>query len=282
MAQVSARLLSVNVGLPRDVEWEGRAVHAAVWKTPVAGRVRVRRLGIGATPVLSMLHALAATSATRQVWWLFGARNGEGHPFAAEVRRLLRVLPHGRSHIVYSRPSHRERVGEDCDAAGHLTSSTFEALGVPKGGDFYLCGPQRFLDDLRLNLAAWGARADRIHSEIFGGGESMTPGVVSAARRAPHVPEDASAATGTGPLVSFARSGIVVRAGSTRYRSLLELAEACDVPVRWSCRTGVCHSCECGLVSGSVRYAPDPLDPPSEGNALICCARPLGDVVLDL
>jgi len=59
----------------------------------------------------------------------------------------------------------------------------------------------------------------------------------------------------------------------------LQLAEACDVPVRWSCRAGVCHSCESGLVSGSVEYGPELLDKPAEGNLLICCARPAGDVV---
>jgi ferredoxin len=65
-------------------------------------------------------------------------------------------------------------------------------------------------------------------------------------------------------------------------QSLLELAEACDVPVQWSCRTGVCHNCETGLISGTVEYDPNPLDPPATGNLLICCSRPKGDVVLDL
>ena len=67
-----------------------------------------------------------------------------------------------------------------------------------------------------------------------------------------------------------------------RYGSLLELAEACDVPVRWSCRTGVCHNCESGLVAGDVAYDPEPLDRPAAGNLLVCCSRPIRDVVIDL
>jgi ferredoxin len=63
---------------------------------------------------------------------------------------------------------------------------------------------------------------------------------------------------------------------------LLELAEACEVPVRWSCRTGVCHTCETALVAGTVSYRPDPIDTPADGNVLICCSRPEGDVVIDL
>jgi ferredoxin len=81
--------------------------------------------------------------------------------------------------------------------------------------------------------------------------------------------------------VAFARSGLTVP-WNPAYASLLELAEACDVPARWSCRTGVCHNCETGLLSGAVAYTMDPVDPPAEGNVLICSAQPDGALVLDL
>jgi len=54
------------------------------------------------------------------------------------------------------------------------------------------------------------------------------------------------------------------------------------VPVRWACRTGVCHTCETGLLSGAVSYAPDPVEDPADGSALICCSQPRSDLVLDL
>jgi ferredoxin len=128
-------------------------------------------------------------------------------------------------------------------------------------------------------LAAAGIAPERIHAEIFNGGESLTPGIVGAAARPPHLPAgDAD----TGPLISFARSGIAAHWNPAAYRSILELAEACDVPVRWSCRTGVCHNCESGLISGAVAYDPAPLDEPAAGNLLICCSRPRGEIVLDL
>ena len=41
--------------------------------------------GIGVTPVLAMLHALAAEASTREIWWLYGTRNGREHPFAEEI-----------------------------------------------------------------------------------------------------------------------------------------------------------------------------------------------------
>jgi MOSC domain-containing protein YiiM/ferredoxin-NADP reductase/ferredoxin len=245
---------------------------------PGDGPVVLLSAGIGATPVLAMLHALVASATPRSVWWLHGARDSKSHSFATEARQLLGRLARGRSQIWYSRPAADDRQGREYDATGRLGIEVLDRLGVPRDGDFYICGPSGFLGDLRTGLAAWGLPADRIHSELFSGGPSLTPGVISTAARAPHPP---AGTPGTGALVSFARSGIAAR-WRLDDRSLLELAEACDVPVRWSCRTGVCHNCESGLISGSVTYEPDPLDPPAQANVLICCSRPQGDVVIDI
>jgi ferredoxin-NADP reductase/MOSC domain-containing protein YiiM len=235
--------------------------------------------GIGETPVLAMLYALAAAPSTRRILWLHAARDRQHHPFAAEVRRLMLALTHGRSYVCYSRPGSGDKAGQDFDAAGHLSQSVFGEVGVPREADAYLCGPTRFMGEMKDALATLGMAPERIHLEIFNGSESMTPGVVSAATRTPHLPtEDAS----TGPLVSFGRSGIAAHWNPSAYQSILELAEACDVPVRWSCRTGVCHSCESGLVSGAVVYGPEPLDKPADGNLLVCCSQPVGDLVIDL
>jgi ferredoxin-NADP reductase/MOSC domain-containing protein YiiM/ferredoxin len=235
--------------------------------------------GIGATPVLAMLFALAAARSTRQVLWLHGARDRQHHPFAAEVRRLMLALTNGRSYVCYSSPGLSDRMGEDFDATGHLSRSVFDDVRVPREADVYLCGPTRFMAAMKEALAARGVTPERIHVELFSGSESMAPGVVSAAARAPHLPTDDA---NTGPLISFARSGIAAPWKASAYPSILELAEACDVPVRCSCRTGVCHSCESGLISGVVTYHPDPLDPPADGNVLLCCSSPQSDVVIDI
>jgi MOSC domain-containing protein YiiM/ferredoxin-NADP reductase len=235
--------------------------------------------GIGATPVLAMLHALAAVRSTREVLWLYATRDRPHHPFAAEVRRLMSALAHGRSYVGYSRPDSRDKMHEDFDAVGHLSQSVFDTVGIPRNADVYLCGPARFMADMKQALAASGVAPARIHAELFNGSESMTPGVVGAAARAPHLPKDDA---DTGPLVSFARSGIAAHWNASAYQSILELAEACDVPVRWSCRTGVCHNCESGLVSGAVAYGPQPLEKPADGDLLVCCSQPVRDVVIDL
>jgi len=245
---------------------------------PSGGPVILLSAGIGATPVLAMLHALAAAASPREVWWIYGARNGGEHPFAAETRALLKALPRGHSHICYSAPGPADRPAVDFDTPGRLGVPVLQELGAPRDGDFYLCGPTTFMSDLTADLASWGVAAERIHTEVFGSGPSKTPGVAPVPRRPPHLPDGPAS---PGPLVSFARSGLDVRWGSA-FQSVLELAEACDIPVRWSCRTGVCHTCETGLIGGTVSYRPDPVEPPAEGNALICCCQPTGDIVIDL
>jgi ferredoxin-NADP reductase len=234
--------------------------------------------GIGATPVLAMLYSLAAARSTREVFWLYGTRDRQHHPFAAEVRRLMLALPHSRSYVCYSRPGSQETM-EDFDATGHLSPTVLDKVGVPRDADVYICGPSRFMADMKEAFATLGVAPARIHIELFNGSESLTPGVVGAATRAPHAPEHDE---NTGPLVSFARSGTAAHWNASSYQSLLELAEACDVPVRWSCRTGVCHNCESGLISGAVVYGPEPLEQPAEGNLLVCCSQPARDVVIDL
>jgi ferredoxin-NADP reductase/MOSC domain-containing protein YiiM len=235
--------------------------------------------GIGATPVLAMLHALAKARSTRQVFWLHAARDGKHHPFAAEVHRLMFGLMHVRSYVSYSRPGADDKIREDFTTAGRLSQSIFNELDVPRDVDVYLCGPARFMADMKESLANYGVAPERLHVELFNGSESMMPGVANSPKRIPHLPkEDAQ----TGSLVAFARSDITAHWSASSYQSILELAEACDVPVRWSCRTGVCHNCESGLVSGAVAYEPEPLDKPADGNVLVCCAQPISDVVVDL
>lgn len=234
--------------------------------------------GVGVTPVMAMLHALAAQASARPVWWIYGARNGLAHPFAREARDLLAKLTNARSYVQYSRPDATDRPAVDYDAAGRLTVTVLQQLSVPRECEFYLCGPPAFLEDFIAGLARWGVVRSRVHTEVFGPGSSITPGVREAPRFMPHAPVGSSS---KGPAVSFARTGLTVFWDS-KFHSLLELADACDVPVRWSCRTGVCHTCECGLISGSVEYDPEPLQRPATGNLLTCCTRPRGDLVIDV
>jgi ferredoxin-NADP reductase/MOSC domain-containing protein YiiM/ferredoxin len=234
--------------------------------------------GIGVTPVLAMLQTLAQAHSAREVWWLHGARDGRNHSFAGEARELLASLRNVHTCVCYSDPGPTDCEGRDFDSVGRVNASLLADLNPPPDAQAYLCGPPSFMDDISAGLAALGIGGAQIHTELFGPAPGITPGIASVPTRTPHPP---AGEPGTGPKIEFARSNVAVP-WSSGYGSLLELAEACDVPVRWSCRTGVCHTCETALIAGVVDYSPDPVEPPADGSVLICCSQPDDDLVLDL
>jgi ferredoxin-NADP reductase/MOSC domain-containing protein YiiM len=243
----------------------------------VAGPVLLISAGIGVTPVLSMLHQLAAARSQRDIWWLYGARGPREHPFASEAHALLASLPHAREYVFYSAATVPERRRAHA-AAGRLTKEALSGLAVPPGASAYICGPASFMADMRDALTAMRLDQAAIHTELFGALASINPGIVGQASKPPHQPPGPP---GAGPAVTFARSGITAPFGDG-WGSVLDLADACDVPTRWSCRSGVCHTCVTPLLSGDIAYAPVPLELPADGQVLICCASPGTDIVLDM
>jgi ferredoxin-NADP reductase/MOSC domain-containing protein YiiM len=223
--------------------------------------------GIGVTPVLAMLHALSAAHSERDIWWLHTVRNPESQPFATEVAAMVESLPHARQQVYYTQTQ------------GRLDQSTIAAMMLPTDATAYLCGPTRFMDDMRDALLAAGLHPKRIRSELFGTLPSINPGVVDADPNTP--PHPPAGPPGTGPSITFARSGLTVN-WSAGYPSILDLAEACDVPTRFACRSGVCHVCETPVVDGTITYVQAPLEAPGPETALICSAAPCSDLVLDL
>ncbi|GHF76743.1 MOSC and FAD-binding oxidoreductase domain-containing protein [Amycolatopsis bartoniae] len=218
--------------------------------------------GVGVTPVLAMLHSLAAAGSSREVWWFHSTRSGS---FTAEAHELLAGLAHGH-----------EQVFHTGGGSGRIDRAAL--AGLPSDAVAYVCGPSAFMDVMRSALVDVGLDEGHIHTELFGSLSAINPGVVRGGSRPPHQPPEPA---GTGPRVTFARSGISAP-WSERYSSVLEFAEACDVPARWSCRTGVCHTCQTPVLSGDVRNRLEPLESPDPGTALICCAQPETDLVLDL
>lgn len=245
---------------------EAAAPRGEFYLTDGAGPVLLMSAGIGVTPVLAMLHALASARSARDIWWVHTARDRETQPFAAEVAGLVRSLPHARQSVFYTRTQ------------GRLDRKAVAALGLPSDSTAYLCGPTQFMADMREALVAEGIAPERIHSELFGALPPINPGITDDAPRTP--PHPPAGIAGTGPSITFARSGLTVN-WSSRFGSILELAEACDVPTRFSCRSGVCHVCVTGVVAGRATYRQQPLEPPAQGTVLICSAVPETDVVLD-
>jgi ferredoxin-NADP reductase/MOSC domain-containing protein YiiM len=233
--------------------------------------------GIGQTPLLAMLHRLASERSRREVWWVHTTHDADSHAFSAEVADLLVRLPAAHSLVYYTAPAQPLAAGPGV-RAGRLTPEVISGLGLPADANAYVCGPEAFMDDVTAALAGAGIAGARLHTERFGSRSPINPGVVGADAPRPHQPPGPP---GAGPAVTFSRTGLTT-AWSDRYASVLELAEACDVPTQWSCRTGVCHTCATAVLSGEAAYVTPPLEPPGDDELLICSALPTADLVVDL
>ena len=234
--------------------------------------------GVGATPVLAMLHALADARDDREVWWIHGARDRAAHAFGDEVDGLLAALPGGHRVLCFSRPAPDEAPGAGFDCTGRVSPQTLSDAGVPVDSDFYLCGPDAFMRSLSAAITARGTAPEHVAMELFSAGAVIAPPGLEGVRPAPHPP---AGTPGPGPAVTFSRSGLTVPWDDS-HGTLLELAEACDVAVSFGCRNGVCHYCESGLLDGEVRYLTEPLECPDDSRVLVCCAEPAGPLTLEL
>jgi ferredoxin-NADP reductase/MOSC domain-containing protein YiiM len=230
------------------------------------GPVVLLSAGVGVTPVLAMLHALADAGSTREIWWLHTTRDAQTQAFQHEVSDLIAALPRARQQVFYT------------GLSGRLDGRAIAALGLPHNAAVYMCGPDPFMADMRSALTDAGIDPAYIYSELFGALPPINPGIVDTSTARPHPP---AGPAGTGSSVSFSRSGLRVN-WSSQYASILEFAEACDVPTRFSCRSGVCHTCVTQLIAGTTAYTQPPLEQPPDGTVLICIAEPPDSVVLDL
>lgn len=124
--------------------------------------------GVGLTPMVSMLHALAAENGDRPVWFLHGARDGDHHPLADEVRALAAARPGIQAHVAYSQPRPQDRLGVDYDSAGRIDGALIASLVSAPEAHYLLCGPVGFMAGVQDALEAQGVSAEQIHRESFG------------------------------------------------------------------------------------------------------------------
>ena len=124
--------------------------------------------GVGLTPLVSMLHALAAEAGDRPVWFIHGARDGRHHPLAREVTTLAEKSANVRVHVAYSRPRPEDAIGVDFDSEGRINGALLSDLIDRIDTHYYICGPTPFMAALQTDLERGGVPADQLHFESFG------------------------------------------------------------------------------------------------------------------
>ena len=235
--------------------------------------------GIGITPLMSMLNWLVASGSRREICLIYGVRNSQQHPFKDHVHRLRKLAPNLATIVFYSQPTPECRRGIDYDYSGHIDAGMLKPLLMARDFLFYLCGPDGMMTALQGDLHAFGVPPSEIRTEAFGAAKTKAITTKNASRPV----------TATCSHEGMAESFKVTFSNSERrvvwephHGSLLDIAEACGVEARSSCRAGQCGMCKVRLRSGEVAYASPPTATVKDGTCLPCLARPVSDLVVEL
>ncbi len=234
--------------------------------------------GVGITPMMSMLDTLIAGRDRRPIWFLHGARSGREQAFRRRIAQAGQILPNLVTHTRFSRPDRQDVAQHRHDSIGRIDMSLVRSVRAPPETHYFLCGPLGFLRDLYRGLRRLGVPKEQIHYEHFG----VPVDLAVEERPVETLKPPQPIATGARALtVTFARSGLVVP-WDPDAESILELAEDAGLSPDHSCRSGICQTCSCRLISGQIAYHEEPAAEPEAGEVLICSARPKGDVVIDI
>jgi ferredoxin len=222
-----------------------------------------------------MLNATVDSGKNRPTWFVHGTRNGIHHAMCRHMRRAAAQNDNITVHIRYSQPRPEDVKGRDYDSIGHVNVDLLKELLQNKDMDFYLCGPPPFMNSMLKGLWDWGVPESRIRFELFGPAALLQEGTRARRRK------KKKAAEKEAYEIVFSESGIPAK-WDPEYENLLEFAEDQGVFPDFSCRSGICHSCQYELSEGEVDYTFEPLDPPYPGQVLLCCARPGSNLVIDV
>jgi len=219
--------------------------------------------GVGITPMISMAKAITKLNPNRPIWFLHGARDGSFHAFKDEIKEVAKQNPNLNLHFAYSRP--RPEDDANYQSVGYVDVPLIRSL-IKQDAEYFLCGSPPFMDSIRSGLKSAGIPESRVFFEMFTKAAKTTTPVVKE--------------SGETKEVIFNQSGKTV---NWSLGSILELAEANGLNPPYSCRQGICGTCQCKLVEGEVEYEESPTAEIETGSVLICISKPkTSQVILEL
>jgi len=225
--------------------------------------------GIGITPLVAMLDAIILSSVKRDVYVLFGFRNGETQPFKEHLQKLASTHANLHLQVCYTAPLETDVLHHDYHHRGRVTFDRVRELVPSSQQRFYVCGPSSMMNELVPALCAWGVRDEHVHFEAFGPSSARRNGA-SATARAPSEPCE----------VTFQRSDRSQRWDGA-FENLLEFGEAAGVVMPSGCRAGSCGECMLAVHSGAVETIVTPGVSVPDGYCLPCISMPTSNLVLE-
>jgi len=228
--------------------------------------------GIGITPMTSMArHALIErikTRSMRNITMLCAAKNVQQRAFFDEINQLVKQS-NGQINAYWalSEIDKSLKPGKDFHQSGRITKALVQAVLALDDYEFYICGPNSFMQSMYDILQDLGVNDQRIYAEAFG------PATLKRVKQL-KVTEVQVELVAEQAIVEFTDSGVEQAWNVGSDGNLLEFAESHGFEPEFSCRSGQCGECKTTLISGEVVYQTKPAANVADNEVLLCCAKP--------
>ncbi|MFA5958826.1 FAD-binding oxidoreductase [Hyphomicrobium sp.] len=229
--------------------------------------------GSGVTPLMSMSRTFYELGEDRDVVFVHSARAPRDIIFRHELTMMAHGMSRFRTAFVC------EELGEQRDwsaPTGYLTLALLKAI-VPDLAErvIFCCGPEAYMANARAMLKETGFDMAHYHEESFSF-ERLSPEEQAETQDAP------AEVAGGSFKIEFTKSGRTIDCRPDQF--ILDAAKAAGMRLPFSCARGLCGSCKSKKLSGQVAMTHGGGIRQREidaGMILVCCSKPLGDVVIE-
>jgi nitric oxide dioxygenase len=129
--------------------------------------------GVGLTPMVSMLTALAESKPERLVTFIHAAQHGSAHALRRQVEEIASTSSRIAPYWCYEKPNAADRAANSFDKEGYINLPWLRKIVPVKEAIYYMCGPAPFMAAVFRMLKEWGVPASDIHYEFFGPAGSL-------------------------------------------------------------------------------------------------------------